>query len=171
MGQLILLRLKTAELFLPSLRGAGAFVSGFVCLERVGWRLLLLALTALAQAGPPTFPSSALQLGSLPVTSLLVFLELSIPVWCSCSEALACGKRKPSLQSTTFSSCWSSTKNKKRNSSSSNVKASFSSSHSEAVCCSNRGRTELPVQTALGALVFVLSNINLWAWRKRSLSA
>lgn len=143
-----------------------------MCLERVGWQLQLLALTALAPAGPPTFLSSAPQLASLPVTSLLVFLELSIPIWCSCSVALACGERKPSLQPTTFSSCWSGTKNKKRNSSFSSREASLSSSHSEAVCCcSNRGRTELPVQSALGALVFVLSNINSWAWRKRFLSA
>lgn len=142
-----------------------------MCLERVDWQLQLLALTALAPAGPPTFPSSAPQLGSLPVTSLLVFLELSTPIWCSCSVALACGERKPSLQPTTFSSCWSGTKNKKRNSSSSSMEASLNSSHSKAVCCCSHGRTELPVQTALGALVFILSNINSWAWRKRFLSA
>lgn len=60
---------------------------------------------------------------------------------------------------------------KRRTFSSFNMEAASSSSHSEAICCSNGERTEFPVHAAMGELVLVLSNINLWARRKRFLSA
>lgn len=168
-GQLILSLLVTAKLFLPSLlcpalppRLRPLFLASRVSLKcEQHWSSL--ALTALArQVRPP----SALQPSEPAWFPHSYFSHcFSGTVWCSKTS----GKSVPSSPPR-FLHVRAALR-KKRHFSSSNMETSCSNSHSEAICYSNSERAAFPVHRATDELVLVLSNINLWARRKRFLSA